>query len=261
MKCYVCESTVGFGAKKIKGGKICKGCLLRLPSIILNNSNVISEYNLRYAINYVQENKKKFCATASYGQLHIDEIHGMFCVAKSLDKDGKPKSGNNVFSVNQLTEVGLTCTSPHVDHNQVIVNVEFTFSLSDPYISNKAIIKYSARCQTKRVDNEHLSWSEPNDLLMFKTMFNQMLSREMEKVNAMLCGKTLHEFEIEKARAIFMLEKDFTNDDLKKARRLMMKVYHPDSGKDVTRESQIINDAFNLLKIELVKRVASDENS
>jgi curved DNA-binding protein CbpA len=82
-----------------------------------------------------------------------------------------------------------------------------------------------------------------------------MLTGAWEKVNQMLCGKTVYEFELEKARAIFMLPKDYTSEDLKKARRLMMKVYHPDkAGVDVTREAQIINDAHDLLKADLERR-------
>jgi DnaJ-class molecular chaperone len=68
----------------------------------------------------------------------------------------------------------------------------------------------------------------------------------------MLCGKTVHRFEIEKARSIFMLSENYTMDELKKARKMMLKVYHPDTaGEGVTRESQIINKAYDLLKLEL----------
>jgi hypothetical protein len=135
------------------------------------------------------------------------------------------------------------------------VDAEFTCRLEDPYISIKKIVKKGLRCHTKRVDNTHVSWEEPNDLVMFKSLFNQMLTGAWEKVNQMLCGKTVYEFELEKARAIFMLPKDYTSEDLKKARRLMMKVYHPDkAGVDVTREAQIINDAHDLLKADLERR-------
>jgi hypothetical protein len=176
----------------------------------------------------------------------------LFCIASKLTADGKPKSGNNVFSIYNLTEVGLTCTSPRTDHGSVLADVEFTCKLEDPYISLKTIIKRSTRCQSKRVDSTHLAWESPADLEMFRSMFNQMLSGAFEKVNQILCGKTVHEFEVEKARAMFMLPKDYTATDLKKARRLMMKVYHPDvADDDVTRESQIINDAYDLLKAEL----------
>lgn len=253
MHCLICDTPVGaLSGKKLKNGKICKHCASKLPSLMLDGSPYLQEYTLKRAMSYVSGNMEKFCATASYGDLHIDSIHGLFAVASKLTSEGKSKSGNNVFSVYNLSEIGITCTSPHTDHGNVLVNVELTCRLEDPYISFRVPIKKGVRCHTERVDSSHVTWDEPNDLVMFKSMFNQMLSGAFEKVNRMLCGKTVREFEMEKARAIFMLPQDYTAEDLKKARRLMMKVYHPDvAGEDVTRESQIINDAHDLLKAEL----------
>ena len=253
MHCLICDTPIGLlSGKKLKSGKICKSCASKLPSLMLKGAPHLQEYTLKRAISYVAENMEKFCATASYGKLHIDSIHGLFAVASKLTPEGKPKSGNNVFSIYNLSEVGLTCTSPRAAYDNVEVNVEFTCKLEDPYISFKVPIKKGVRCHTKRVDSQYVTWDEPGDLCMFRSMFNQMLSGAFDKVNQLLCGKTVHEFEIEKARAIFMLPADYTASDLKKARRLMMKVYHPDvAGEDVTRESQIINDAHDLLKAEL----------
>ena len=255
MNCLLCSSPIpALSGTKLKNGRLCKSCASKLPSLMLEGAPYLQEGSLNHAINYVAENMEKFSATASYGELHIDEVHGLFSISSQLTKDDKPKSGNNVFSIYQLSEVGLTCTSPRADHNNVLVDIEFTCRLEDPYLFIKKVIKKGVRCHTKRVDSQHVSWDEPNDLAMFKTLFNQMLSCAWEKVNQTLCGKTVYEFELEKARAIFMLPKDYTSEDLKKARRLMMKVYHPDkSGEDVTREAQIINNAYNLLKSHLEK--------
>lgn len=256
MNCIICEKPIGaFSGLKLDDGKLCKDCVSRLPSMMLEGKPCLHESTIKNAMSVTLKNMDKFCATASLGSLHIDQIHGLFAIAQALDKDGKPKSGNNVFSIYNLSDIGLTCTSPKVDHNSVLVNIEFTCQLEDPYIHIKTLIKKSVRCQTKRIDSEHIAWDEPSDLAMFRSMFNQMLSGAFEKVNQMLCGKTVHEFEIEKARAIFMLTEDYAAEELKKARRLMMKVYHPDIAKeDVTREAQIINDAYDLLKTELERR-------
>lgn len=258
MDCLICSSPIpALSGAKLKNGKLCKSCASKLPSLMLEGAPYLQEGSLNHAIRYVAENMEKFSATASFGELHIDEIHGLFAISNSgLTPDDKPKSGNNVFSIYNLSEVGITCTSPRADHNNVLVDVEFTCRLEDPYISIKKTIKKGIRCHTKRVDSQHVSWDEPNDLAMFKTLFNQMLSCAWEKVNQTLCGKTVYEFELEKARAIFMLPKDYTSEDLKKARRLMMKVYHPDkAGEDVTREAQIINEAYDLLRSDMERRM------
>lgn len=256
MNCLICDKPISvlFG-KKLKNGKICNDCVAKLPSLMLEGVPYIQECTLKLAMSCVKNAVDRFCATASYGKLHIDSIHGLFCIASKLTTDGKPKSGNNAFSIYNLTEVGLTCTNPRTDHGNVLIDVEFTCQLADPHISFKTIIKRGVRCHTERVDSNHVTWDEPGDLAMFRSMFNQMLSGAFEKVNQMLCGKTVHEFEIEKARAIFMLPKDYSDSDLKKARRLMMKVYHPDKGEeDTTREAQIINDAYDLLKENLEQK-------
>lgn len=253
MNCILCNNKVGLKSVKLKGGRICKSCASKLPSLFFKNAPYIHEYSFKRAMFHVVENMEEFCATASYGKLHIDSIHGLFCIADKLTKDGKPKSGNNVFSIYQLTEIGLTCKSPKAEYGKVFADVEFSCRLTDPEFSIKTIIKKHAKCTYERVDSTHVSWEEPSDLAMFKTMFEQMISGAFERVNQMLCGKTVYEFELEKARAIFMLPENYTEADLKKARRLMMKVYHPDKAgeDDVTREAQIINEAHDLLKSHL----------
>jgi hypothetical protein len=211
----------------------------------------MSDSTLKIAMKKTEENMKTFCATSSYGKLHIDETSGLFAISKDLNKDGKPKRGNNVFSIYDIEDIGLCCKSPRTNHSLIIVDVEFRFTLSNPYFHCSKIIKQGARCKSKRIDSQYVEWEEPGEMVMFRTLFNNMLSRAFERVNSILCGKTVHAFELEKARAIFMLPEDYTVDDLKKARRLMLKVYHPDSGDDVTRESQMINKAYDLLKAEL----------
>lgn len=252
MACLLCGGPTPLLSTKMNHGKLCKKCASKLPSLLLTHSDFLQEGTLQNAMDVTRKNMESFCATSSYGKLHIDEMHGLFALAKDLDKDGKPKSGNNVFSIYNLTDVGLSCTSPRADHSVVVVDVEFRFSVNNPYLSDSIIVKKGVHCKTKRVDSQHVEWETPSDMVMFKTLFNNMLSGAFEKVNAVLCGKTVHEFEIEKARAIFMLTEDYTAEDLKKARRMMLKVYHPDeAGEEVTREAQIINKSYNLLKAEL----------
>lgn len=252
MNCLVCGQKAGMSATKLKNGRICKSCASKLPSLMIANTPYIQEGTLTHAMEYVRYNMEKFCATATYGELAIDSMHGLFAIAKKYDKDGKPLSGNNVFSAYDLSDVGIYCGTPHVDHNNVFADIEFKFELENPRMIVSTKIKKNAKCYSKKADSTHLEWDEPHDLAMFRTLFSQMLSGVFEDVQSLLCGKTVHEFEVEKAMAIFMLPEDYSISDLKKARRLMMKVYHPDKGEDdVTREAQIINDAYDLLKAEL----------
>lgn len=255
VNCMICGNNIKMlTGKKLERGQVCSTCLSQIPSLILDIAPYLPEYSLKSIMDTTAKNLEKFSVTASYGDLHIDEINGVFAIAKALDDKGKPKGNANVFSIYDLTEVGLYCKSPRADHNIIVADVEFKFKLSNIMSEIKVIIKRSAKCNHKRINPQEVSWEEPHEMEMFKTLFNQMLSGAWQKVNQYLCGKTVREFEIEKARAIFMLPDDYTDADLKKARRLMMKVYHPDKGEDVTREAQIINEAFDLLKAELERR-------
>lgn len=251
MKCLICGKNVGLLAgTRVDGGRLCKECAGRLPALLLKRGRDLQECTLRNAMQKTAENVARFSATASYGELHIDEIHGLFCVAKSLNSEGKPVRGNNVFSSFDLMEVGLSCSSPRELKEGVYVNVEFTCSLADPYLKFTKIIKGHCRCKSKRTMTSGLTWEEPSDMLMFQAMFQQMLTGTWEKVNLLLCGKTVHEFELEKARALFMLPEGFSRDDLEVAYVRMKQVYEnlPDSDG---REVEIINKAFWLLQAGL----------
>ena len=251
MNCVICEGPLPkLGATNTQSGKICKHCASKIPPVLSGLLDNFADYTLQSIIEYEDKVYDQFSATASYGSLHIDSVNGLFAISNKLNGD-KPVE-RNVFSAYDLSEVALYCKSPKVDHNQVYVDVEFSAYIEHLRIPIKVIVKKKAHCQTKRTDSTHLSWEEPGDMKMFITMFNTMLSGLWEKMKTMLCGKTIHEMEVERARALFMLPPTYTLDELKKARNMMAKVYHPDVAEfDTTEAQKTINAAFRLLKQEL----------
>lgn len=54
--------------------------------------------------------------------------------------------------------------------------------------------------------------------------------------------------EIEKARELFMLDPNYTNEELKKQYHRLMKMYHPDNGETDEKYVKKITDAYKLLK-------------
>lgn len=247
----LCEKSLPLvGAISVQNGKICKSCASRIPKVMLETSENWADYTLQTAIDYEDEIYDKFEVTASYGSLHIDTVHGLFAISQKLNDD-KP-ADRCVFSAYDLSEVAIYATSPKVDHGQVYVDVEFKARIENLRLPIKVIIKKKVHCQTKRTDPEHVTWEDPSDMSMFITLFNTMLSGLWENINRKLCGQTVHELEIEKARNLFMLPENYTMEELKKARNMMMKVYHPDVAEfDTTAASKIINNSFKLLKNEL----------
>ncbi|MBQ8625007.1 MAG: hypothetical protein IJ419_02410 [Agathobacter sp.] len=251
MECLVCNKQISaLSSVKMHNGRLCKNCAAQLPSMVIDYAPYLQTDSLKHVMNVAKDNYERFSATASYGELHIDEIGGLFAIAKSLDKDGKPKDSRNVFSIYGMSEVGLYCTSPKADGGNVILDIEFSCKLEEPKLEFKHTVKKAAKCAAKRVDANHVTWEEPNDLAMFRKLFNQMLSGMHENVNRMLHGKTLYQFELEKHRALFMLTEDYDMDDLTAAFHKMMQVWQPD-GEGETPESIILKKAYYALIAEL----------
>ena len=251
MECLVCNKQISaLSSVKMHNGRLCKMCAAQIPSLVVERAPYLETDTLKHIMDLTKDNYERFSATASYGELHIDEIGGLFAIAKSLDKDGKPKDSRNIFSIYRMSEVGLYCTSPKADNGNVILDIEFSCKLEDPKVEFKHIVKKAAKCAAKRVDQNHVTWEEPNDLAMFRNLFNQMLSGMHENVNRMLHGKTLYQFDIEKNRALFMLSEDYTMDELTAAFHKMMEVWQPD-GEAETAESVILKKAYYALVAEL----------
>lgn len=255
MECLFCGRNVNWiSGTSVHGGKLCKSCSGKLPALLLKRGWDLQEYTLKNAMQKTTDNLERFSATASFGELHIDEIHGLFCIARSLTSAGKPVQGNNVFSIYDLTEVGLTCTSPRESNNMVYVDVEFKCSLADPAFSFTETIKRHCRCKSKRVDNKNVVWDAPSDLMMFQALFNQMVSGVWEKVNDILCGKAVLDFELDKARTLFMLPEGYIRDDLMLAYSRLEKVYGNLADGD-GREMDIINKYYYLLQSQIEQNI------
>lgn len=256
MTCMLCgKETSFFSSHKTMDGIVCKECYKKIPSLLFKDSKNQSESAIRIAKESAENNFERFSTTSSYGSLRLDENNGLFAIAKKIDKSGKPINSYNVFSIYDLDDIGINCASVQSDRNNLYTTVELTFKLLRPYMSAKVKIKKRAKCTYKRVDSSHIEWTEPKELTFFRSILFQFLSGSFEKLKEFLAGKTIHDWEIEKARTVFMLEEDYSEQDLKRARRLLMKVYHPDvAGEDTTRETAIINKMYDALKTELERR-------
>lgn len=258
MDCLICKGPIAaLSGAKVVDGKICKTCASKISSLLLENNKYLGEGTLQYAIKYAEHNMKKFSVTSSYGELYIDEVHGLFCIAKGLNDNGKPKSGNNIFSIFDLDEVGLYCKNPRSDHNNVLVDIEFMCRLENPSLSFKTVVKKGVRCSTKRINPQQVEWFEPHDLEVFRALFNSMLKGGQAKIQDLLCGKTVYAFELEKARSVFMLPEDFDVEDLDRAMVNMLKVYQPEQPEefeDLSREGKILYQHYYLLKAHLERK-------
>lgn len=252
MVCNICDKELtAFNKRKIYDGFICKDCCGKLPKVTLNQISNLRHFEIMDLIeNTEREKLKKFEATASYGKLHIDEFNGLFAISDKLDKDGKPMNSRDIFKCTDLMEAGVYCVKPTVTkNNKVICNIEFKFRLIRPVIDVKLTLKVGTACFSKRTDSNHLEWDEPGDLSMFRNMFNQMLRTENEKYANPLRDYFLNPENVElfKAKTLFMVDDEYTEEEIRSQRKRLMKVYHPDADENTSEYAKKINEAYRLL--------------
>ena len=244
--CLICGAPLPFaGNKTIDEGKICKNCTSLLPTFVAEKISNYSLESLQNIINIENDYYEQFSATASFGSLYIDEVHGLFAISKRMKGD-KPEY-KNVFSIYDLEEIGLYCKSPTADHGNVFVDVEFSCKLKMPDISIKEVVKKRCKCTTKRINSKEVEWQPPQDMEMFKTMFNYMLSGAFEKINKMLCGKSLKAIEIDRAAALFMIDDSYTLEYLDEVRMILLRAF--DTGeKGCEHFINKINESYEILR-------------
>lgn len=140
MKCMLCEKSVGITKRKIYNGYICGACTRKVPDFLRSSLDTYSDLRLKVVNSYFTRNsKRKFESTASYGNLIIDEINGLFQI--------KTPDGCYVFDPTDMTEGDIICTDPRVNsHNMVCVDVEFFYKMENPGISMRIKIKKNVKC-------------------------------------------------------------------------------------------------------------------
>jgi hypothetical protein len=255
--CILCHAPVSvLTQRKIENGVICKDCAAKVPSVIRGKLSNYYDLELKTIIDkmqFVKERNDKFIATASYGKLHIDEVHGLFAVSDKVNADGVLSDTSSIFYCLALTEVGLYCTDPTAQKGKVTCNVEFSCSMSQVNIAFKTRIKTGANCDFKKEAGNQLSWSEPGDLSLFRSMFNQMIATEAEKLRTNYSKRfeTQATLDLFRAETLFMLDGEYTEEDVKKMHNRLAKAFHPDTTDIDERYMQIINFAYEVLMANL----------
>lgn len=249
VECLVCSTEMGWmQGTRVDGGRVCRECSGKVPALLLEWGRNLNKYCLENAMRGTAERLERFSATASYGELHIDEIHGLFCIARSLNAEGKPSKGNNVFAMSDLTEIGLTCGSPRETKLGVFVDVELQCAFAEMDFIFKKIVKRNCKCKSKPGEGKRMVWEEPGDLVMFQSMLQQVVTNTWERVNQMLCGRALLGLELDKARAVFMLPENYSIEDLEESYCRLRGVFE---NPDLSREKEILERYYFLLRSRL----------
>lgn len=266
-ECVVCGGPATVFSRSCSDGPVCKTCMNRIPDVIKKKIGKYSGLTLKKIRDFQEKHRKDmektFEATSSYGLLHIDEIHGLFTICKKTElEDGRistvEKSIPSVFPALYIRDYGITYRVVSSGEDKVTIEVSLMVEMESLDYSFTTPIK-TAYCYAERVDDEHISYREPSELSMFRSMFHQMIVTSVEKYNREINRKfiTPKEFDLFCARQMFMLPEDFTMKELKAQRNRYLKVYHPDENTektDLSGYTQKINKAYRLLKDSCTER-------
>lgn len=244
MVCKLCNNSINIiNRHQIENGYICHKCFKLYPSFI--KVNTYSDTKLILLSQYFKDNKKKkYITTASYGVLGIDEINGVFQISENgIDYR---------FDCLDMEDGHILCTNPKADkYNHVFCDVEFYYVSS--MIEFKILIKKNIKCKCTNINNNQIKWEEPGDMIMFKSMFLNMLQTS-EKKYAERYEKaiiTKHDIDMLKAKALYMVnDGDYTISEINETKRNLLKIYHPDEESGDLEKAKTILFYYELLKKE-----------
>lgn len=252
-ECSVCGNSISVWKQvKFMDGALCPECQHKIPQFFKKQMGNMTLTSIKHLMEYEEkEFLKNFQVTASYGMLHIDEMHGLFCITDKLEGDKPAKDDPCVFYVLDLGEVGLFCVDAKANRKNVLVNVKMQCKFPALALDFGVLIKEKVPCNFKQVTATQVEYNEPGDFSMFRNMFNQMWKNENFKLKQKYEHNFLSKQEIDifKARCLFMLEESFTKEELKKQRNTLIKAYHSDvSGDSRDFYTRKINEAYRLLQ-------------
>ena len=255
MNCAICNEKAGILPAKIYNGHICHHCRSLLPYNI-----VLKTAEAGYLQEICEKNAKKkkvFETTAYLGDLYLDSIHNMFCVSKRKRK-GEPLDFGEVHYVNELTGIALVCSNVRNigtnGRDNVVCDIKFAFEVDGE--AKDFIVERNRRCYFTYKGNQ-LDWSEPAEMQVFRSMIDQMIDTVcdnlLERLAAMQeAAKTL-EAGLPKpeswARGVLFIDEktELTAELIKGRYRLLMKIFHPDSGFEHKEVSEMLNQAKDTL--------------
>lgn len=257
MYCVVCgneiplKDIISFSFVKLNHNAVCKECKKSLPTV-LDYKNSTDDF-IKEVVKYEQESSKIFECTSHFGSLYLDEMNGKIAYSKNGRKE--PKEKCNIFDVKDIENITLTMTDPVVDKKKIFCDILLNVHLKSPSIHFCKPIKKRAECEYKRISDTKVKCSEPKELTIARNLFMQMVENNVSRLQKLLyiqneIQEQAKTCSLRQAEALFMLDKGYTLEDVKRSRNILIKAFHPDvSGLDGSYAEKI-NNAFEVLRKE-----------
>lgn len=262
--CILCrKETNAWSGVKTSEGYMCKDCASHIPTVLRNYLDKMDHTELKLTIRRSDQMKfQKFEATASYGNLHIDSVHGLFAISEKINKDGTLPNTADVFYCLDILDFNIYCVDPKANaSNNVTCKVEMAFILHEFKLPIKCIIKKNVKCAHKIINKTQLEWSEPGDLSMFRSMFTQMMMTESKRYHEeqrqlFISPKNIRFIY---AKCMYMLPNDYTKEDVMKQWKRLIKVFHPDENMKDDKNMELYARTVNDYRDILLEHIKTEE--
>ena len=248
--CDICNTYI-IRRKKCKNGQICRSCYTNLPEFIkkdIKNTTVeqILGWNEHYTYthaNYIDT----FSPTASFGSFYIDEANGLIAICpQNKIKEGKlHESVRDIFNLLNLRKIHFDIDPVEQKGHELYCAIKLTIDFTEINKQYTYLIKRKVSCEKEYVDSEHIQFFPPYSLNMIETIVQRAYEEAVKNYNNEYLLP--NDLELYKAKALFMLDDEYTVDDIKGIYKKLIKTFHPDNGETDNKYIQLITKYYRLL--------------
>lgn len=224
-----------------------------LPYIIIDtlhnyDSKTISAYG-RWEDENGEKLRNSFCETNKYGNLHLDSLNRLIAIGESNEfYNGRIiDEGTLVFKISNLIDVAFDVDVLKSNEYEIKGNIKISFSLTKPNITIRNLI-------IKKAEKIHpIEYTENQVMFTLPPPVQLLWDEIINIINNTIANIVPIEHEqkdIIKAMGLYMVDENYTLEEIKKQRNRLMKAFHPDTDKtlEAAKRTQIINSAYELLE-------------
>lgn len=264
MHCSICNKNIGLLASgRCRDGRICKDCWNSIPDAFLLPEDDVSSFSsaeIQELINYKKKEellRPKFICTSSYGDFHLDSHHGLLYIGKSTELNNGllNSSYGTVFDLRYLKSVSMSMDTIKITETQVDVFVKGSITSS---ILSRDLINIPLREDTafSILDGDHVKFYLPYGASI---MLNEIIRTNHALIDALIYEEKIGTMEgsfsnisdINRAKCLYMVHGDYTEQEIKKTRNKLVKAFHPDEGEEDSSKAEEIISCYDLLLLNL----------
>ena len=216
MSCTVCKGNTGLFSKSCGHGRLCRDCESKIPLFSFYIDEGVARHLCRTYDDKNEQMCKMFQETYRVGDLHFDGIHLLVAIG-GVDKNGRLRDGyEGVFSLENVRNLSFSMDKIKITSGKrVFCDVTFSCDFYDSFWSIKHVVSKHETCMVKD-DGEMFSYSLPagvqivwDDMIRCVNTYRNFVSNAIENELP-----TEFDLQLYKAKALFLLQTDFTKQEV-----------------------------------------------